>query len=180
METKKIKSKWRAQKRKEGLVPQKTPEDVPSGDEPAGEAEDEWHGFADNADDREASGSDDDATESTSDSDEEATASDAESVHSEPPPKRQRSNPRGRGARGRGGTPGQTSDRPQQQSLRDLNNLAYSRSSLHTYKSRGARGHDSARGRGRGSFQQRGRGRGQPDMRLRMNAMLEKIKRDLV
>ena len=33
------------------------------------------------------------------------------------------------------------------------------------------------RGRG-GQGLQRGRGRGQPDMRLRMNAMLEKIKRD--
>ena len=79
-------------------------------------------------------------------------------------------------------------------SLRDLQRQAYSKSSLHTFKS-GHRGSDArrgshataqARGRGRGGavIPQRGRGhaggrgRGQPDMRLRMNAMLERIKRD--
>lgn len=78
-------------------------------------------------------------------------------------------------------------------SLRDLQRQAYSQSSLHTFKS-GHRGSDTrrgsqtatGRGRGRGSAASsqrgrghaRGRGRGQPDMRLRMNAMLEKIKRD--
>jgi hypothetical protein len=73
------------------------------------------------------------------------------------------------------------------QSLRDLAREAYSRSSLHQYKSdplhrrRGAihgntRGHHpdlKARGRGHGQ------GRGKPDMRLRMAAMLGKIKRDM-
>ncbi|KAI0725155.1 hypothetical protein C8Q72DRAFT_786029 [Fomitopsis betulina] len=79
-------------------------------------------------------------------------------------------------------------------SLRDLQREAYSKSSLHTFKS-GQRGSDARRGnqtatghgRGRGGAASpqrggrgysRGRGRGQPDMRLRMNAMLEKIKRD--
>lgn len=66
-------------------------------------------------------------------------------------------------------------------SLRDLTQKAYSRSSLHTFKSdplnpgRGSRG-----GRGderRGT--ERGQGcRGQPNMKLRMGAVLEKIKRD--
>ena len=57
-------------------------------------------------------------------------------------------------------------------SLRDLASVAYSQSSLHTYRSRprrptkhkhGARTHD---------------GKGQPDMKLRMNFLLEKIKRE--
>ena len=61
-------------------------------------------------------------------------------------------------------------------SLRDLNKEAYSQSSLHRFKSnplKRGRG-SSVQGRGGGS-----RGRGQPNMKLRMGAMLEKIKRDL-
>ncbi|KAH6918944.1 hypothetical protein BKA70DRAFT_1248731 [Coprinopsis sp. MPI-PUGE-AT-0042] len=97
-------------------------------------------------------------------------------------------------------------DEPEQPSLRDLKREAYSRATLHHYKSdplhkrpsrgrgghaeRGGRGGFSNRG-GRGGFSDRGsrgprgrggpppRGRGQPDMKLRMNVMLEKIKRDL-
>ncbi|KAF9466359.1 hypothetical protein BDZ94DRAFT_214685 [Collybia nuda] len=70
-------------------------------------------------------------------------------------------------------------------SLRDLTREAYSRSSLHTFKAdplhrrRGsqplARGGKS-RGRGAPSGE---RGRGQPNMKLRMDAILEKIRRDL-
>ncbi|KZT67763.1 hypothetical protein DAEQUDRAFT_672700 [Daedalea quercina L-15889] len=81
-------------------------------------------------------------------------------------------------------------------SLRDLQRQAYSKASLHPHKSAhrgsGAKRWDhsstseraGARERGEanisqtGHSQHRGRGRGQPDMRLRMNAMLEKIKRD--
>ncbi|KAJ4000065.1 hypothetical protein F5050DRAFT_1563675 [Lentinula boryana] len=63
------------------------------------------------------------------------------------------------------------------QNLRDLTRTAYSRETLHTYKSdplnrRG--GANGGRGNGRGGI----RGRGQPNMKLRMGAMLEKIKRD--
>ncbi|EKM55593.1 uncharacterized protein PHACADRAFT_94041, partial [Phanerochaete carnosa HHB-10118-sp] len=61
--------------------------------------------------------------------------------------------------------------------LRELQVLAYSKSSLHTYRSGASRRQDDTRGRGRG-LQRDWRGRGQPDMRLRMNAMLEKIKKD--
>lgn len=76
--------------------------------------------------------------------------------------------------------------------LRELQKQAYSRSSLHHYKSdplhrsRG-RGHGGGNtdqsgrqrgGRGGGGGRGRGRGGGQPDMRLRMSAMLEKIKHD--
>jgi hypothetical protein len=82
--------------------------------------------------------------------------------------------------------------------LREMARQAYSSSSLHTYRAnplhkRG--GASGGRGRGRGIVSMRGRddvgrggrgrgnvqgnrGRGQPNMRLRMNVMLEKIKRD--
>lgn len=74
------------------------------------------------------------------------------------------------------------------ESVRDLFQKAYSKSTLHTYKAdpfkRGRNHHqhqnqgrgsfDNARGRG-GNVNSRGRGRGQPNMKLRMNAMLAKI-----
>ncbi|KAJ3786177.1 hypothetical protein GGU10DRAFT_177579 [Lentinula aff. detonsa] len=62
------------------------------------------------------------------------------------------------------------------QNLRDLTRTAYSRETLHTYKSDplNRRGNvNGGRGNGRGGI----RGRGQPNMKLRMGAMLEKIKR---
>jgi len=79
------------------------------------------------------------------------------------------------------------SEAQKQLSLRDLTREAYSRASLHTYKSglhrnRGGasqRGHgtrvsnSSAGGTGRGTG-----GSGQPNMKLRMGAMLEKIMQD--
>lgn len=61
--------------------------------------------------------------------------------------------------------------------LRELFRKAYSRESLHTYKS-----DPLHRGKGRPALHRSGTkrtGRGQPDMRLRMNALLEKIKRDV-
>ena len=61
--------------------------------------------------------------------------------------------------------------------LRELFRKAYSRESLHTYKS-----DPLHRGKGRPTLHRGGTertGRGQPDMRLRMNALLEKIKRDV-
>jgi hypothetical protein len=75
-------------------------------------------------------------------------------------------------------------------SYRELQRQAYSHESLHQFKSgrggkslHGARDASRGGGRGRGSGRGRGNnsrgtggGRGQPDMRLRMNAMLEKIK----
>jgi len=62
-------------------------------------------------------------------------------------------------------------------SLRELFRKAYSRESLHTY-----RADPLHRGKARPSQHlggTRGTGRGQPDMKLRMNALLEKIKRDV-
>lgn len=61
--------------------------------------------------------------------------------------------------------------------LRELFRKAYSRESLHNYKS-----DPLHRGKGRPAQHRggtKGTGRGQPDMRLRMNALLEKIKRDV-
>ncbi|KAG7452640.1 uncharacterized protein BT62DRAFT_1070385 [Guyanagaster necrorhizus] len=73
-----------------------------------------------------------------------------------------------------------TSSRPSI-SVREMKRNAYSKASLHSYKAdplnkRKSGGQFSTRNRDRNG----GRGKGQPDMKLRMNAMLEKIKRDLV
>jgi hypothetical protein len=82
------------------------------------------------------------------------------------------------------------SDKPQNTndegiSLRDLAKEAYSRSSLHTFKSdplnRKKRSNDLASSRGRRTASAREAnniGRGQPNMKLRMDVLLEKIKRD--
>ena len=64
-------------------------------------------------------------------------------------------------------------------SLRELKREAYSQSALHTFKSDPLKKLDQtgrgggSRGRGKGFIE---RGRGQPNMKLRMNVMLEKIK----
>ncbi|KAH9079335.1 hypothetical protein EDB83DRAFT_1258824 [Lactarius deliciosus] len=72
-------------------------------------------------------------------------------------------------------------------SLRELQKQAYSPASLHHYKSRPLRHPKSRMASNEVSFQKReasigaakhGQGGGQPNMRLRMTAMLEKIKRD--
>jgi hypothetical protein len=68
--------------------------------------------------------------------------------------------------------------------VRDMTREAYSRASLHTYKSDPLHRNRSRGGSSRGdgvtirTAGGRGRGRGQPNMKLRMGAMLEKIKRD--
>jgi len=62
-------------------------------------------------------------------------------------------------------------DKEKKQSLRDLFQKAYSKESLHTYKSHPLK-------KRRGGRQQSNLMRGQPNMKLRMNAMLEKIKQD--
>ncbi|KAG6831171.1 hypothetical protein H0H92_012311 [Tricholoma furcatifolium] len=69
-------------------------------------------------------------------------------------------------------------DDSEQLSLRELTRRAYSRESLHTFKAGDRRG--GARGRGRGRGGPRGEtGRGQPNMKLRMDAMLGKIKQSM-
>ncbi|KAG5639521.1 hypothetical protein H0H81_000666 [Sphagnurus paluster] len=68
-------------------------------------------------------------------------------------------------------------------SLRDLTRQAYSKSTLHTFKADSShRGGARGRGRGRGRGGRGGQGetgRGQPNMKLRMDAMLEKIKQTM-
>lgn len=62
------------------------------------------------------------------------------------------------------------------QKLRDLTRQAYSRDTLHTFKSdplKRRKGHGGEGGRGGAT------GKGQPNMKLRMNALLEKIKMDI-
>lgn len=61
--------------------------------------------------------------------------------------------------------------------VRDLTRQAYSRENLHTVKS-DPLGRHPGRGRSSQGGRGRGRGRGQPNMKLRMNALLEKIKMD--
>lgn len=64
-------------------------------------------------------------------------------------------------------------------SLRELKREAYSESTLHTFKSDPLkRRNQSKRGGRDNGFIERKGGRGQPNMKLRMNVMLEKIKRD--
>ena len=69
-------------------------------------------------------------------------------------------------------SPQNTTMRPGGDDVRELTRKAYSKSSLHTYKS------DPLKKYG-GSAREKGqKGSGQPDMKLRMNALLAKIKRD--
>jgi hypothetical protein len=56
--------------------------------------------------------------------------------------------------------------------IREMARQAYSRASLHTYKS------DPLHRRKSQDKHCGGKGRGQPNMSMRMNVMLEKIKRD--
>ena len=66
-------------------------------------------------------------------------------------------------------------------SLRELKREAYSQSTLHTFKSDPLKKRDQGkraagnRGRGSGFIE---KGKGQPNMKLRMNVMLEKIKQE--
>jgi len=62
-------------------------------------------------------------------------------------------------------------------SVRDLMKEAYSRSSLHTFKADPLKRHGQ-NSSGRGGRVRPELGRGQPNMKLRMNAMLAKIKQD--
>lgn len=83
--------------------------------------------------------------------------------------------------------PQQDTDEPESEqtpSLRDLKREAYSRTNLHSFKADPLHKHAARRGqppnqRGRGNGPGRGEaGRGQPNMKLRMDYMLERIKKD--
>ena len=94
--------------------------------------------------------------------------------HNRPP---RRAAPASRSGGGQKTDRSQTSRGEDDEPLRELFRKAYSHESLHTYKS-----DPLHRGKGRPAQHRggtKGTGRGQPDMKLRMNALLEKIKRDV-
>jgi hypothetical protein len=214
VEKTKIKSKWKHEKRKlqgEGIVAklpweiakeyeegQKMDQDQ-EGVEQNEEGEEEWGGTGLNSE----------ANEMRTEKDESQNNPDLHKPTNKRPPESESSRPEKdlksrqfsssnrtnhdrRNIRSKRPTAGDDDDsvskEPAQPSLRDLKREAYSRETLHTFKSdplhkrpsqgRGGRGFPD---RGRGSGRGRGGppGRGQPDMKLRMNVMLEKIKRDM-
>jgi hypothetical protein len=76
-------------------------------------------------------------------------------------------------------------ERERRERVRELSKKAYAPESLHTFKAdplhrQRSQGYTSSRGRAPGTrnISQFSRGRGQPNMKLRMNALLEKIKLD--
>jgi hypothetical protein len=155
VDTKKIKSKWKAEKRKEGLVGGSTSiEERQSGD-------------------IREEGSSDNSNEEVDDGHGEHIPTLSKRPPTRPPRKDSRTE--------------HIPEAQKEDSLRNMTREAYSQSSLHTYKSdplRRSRGSGGGSQRGCGvrgtnsSARGVGRGRGQPNMKLRMGAMLEKIKRD--
>ncbi|KAI0831362.1 hypothetical protein BC628DRAFT_1415879 [Trametes gibbosa] len=181
VEVQKIKSKWKAQKRKEGLV----------GSQP--QLEQMLAAPEDRADES-VEAQDDAATlrsssvNSESEDGEEASDGVSEEEPADEDPKASSSKPSTEPARKHNLK--QRRRVPQEiepeLSLRELQNKAYSKASLHTHKSHPLNRHKAPVSRGRGGSRggnirgaSRGRGRGQPDMGLRMKAMLEKIKQGL-
>lgn len=206
----KIKSKWRAQKRKEGIVNGSRTSPLPEQDsgvnEISGNQEEADEKLPDESDSvggeedtkslaQAESGEDDVGSDGEAGDGSESQRYNAADVDSKARPYRrhhimsEERVSRRRGVKGRDGLTGKArTEAEEKPSLRELHNRAYSRSSLHTFKSQPLHRHrdtdrrvhdDRGRGRGRGFNTSQRRGRGQPDMRLRMNAMLEKIKRDL-
>ncbi|KAF5386620.1 hypothetical protein D9615_001892 [Tricholomella constricta] len=169
VENKKIKSKWKAQRRKEGLSTTPIVETSRSGD---GDEES-------------------DAGHSGSESGEQEEIDQSSELEEKPTPKKSTLHPSRAhihpelsskdSHKRRKVDEDQPAPAPPP-SLRELSRQAYSRSSLHTFKADqgrrgGARGGGRERGGLRGRGGQRGEtGRGQPNMKLRMDAMLEKIK----
>ncbi|KZV71849.1 hypothetical protein PENSPDRAFT_751397 [Peniophora sp. CONT] len=187
VEKQKIQSKWKAQKKREGIVTLRDARKSATIVEKKERQEDDKGA---------------DVVEKEKDvTDELRASSDRESIPAEdsepePTPDPTQSMSRRRKAK-------EAAREEEELSLRELQRRAYSRDSLHHNKSgrggkaergtsgnsRGAsRGSSAARGRGSGRGNdrgQRGRGRGsgerggQPDMRLRMSALLQKIKHDV-
>ncbi|PFH52413.1 hypothetical protein AMATHDRAFT_140250 [Amanita thiersii Skay4041] len=128
VETAKIKSKWKAEKRRAGLNPSSSQLPTAQGDEEIEEQE--------NA-----------VQEPNKNSPSQPTKIRAEDV--------------------------KTGSEEGQQSLRELTKHAYSRASLHTYKSKPLKkGTNKTEGKEPSRLTQR---KGQPNMKLRMNAMLAKM-----
>ncbi|KAI0928477.1 hypothetical protein AcW1_005712 [Taiwanofungus camphoratus] len=181
VETQKIKSQWKAQKRKEGSVVREK-QSVLAVSEEDNQPEKFHEGSSDEETEQEditPSGSR--STEPSDGEDDGEAMEDSDDLPS----------PRKRPSLSKRAEEKQREESPDQgPTLRQLSRQAYARSSLHHFKSDPLHRHrapdprkresagDRRRGRSQGESA-RGRGRGQPDMRLHMNAMLEKIKRDL-
>ncbi|KAJ8078699.1 hypothetical protein PM082_012982 [Marasmius tenuissimus] len=158
VEKAKIKSKWKAERRKLGLAPAQVDRNPIR------------NGSEEEADEEE--GSQDGQRPSVIEQDEDMPAPKksltAFQLRRE---KHKHSTPQnGRGSQSKP-QPTQNSD-DTSVDLRELARKAYSRESLHTYKS------DPLKRRAHGEYTKKGGGRGQPNMKLRMNVMLEKIKKD--
>lgn len=176
----KIKSQWKAQKRKEGLVTRARQPELDAAD-----GQDEDAASVDRSREKrmETEGGHGATEEEEKSSDEENEDSEeTDSSDSESPAAKKTGQLERTVAQGTAGDA--PKDKP---TLRELQKQAYSKAALHSHKSgshrqptSNGRGGPAGRARGRGRSESRGRGRGhgQPDMRLRMNAMLEKIKRD--
>jgi hypothetical protein len=156
----KIKSKWKSQKRREAILSQPDTSTQPSS------LREERSVSKDDAEIDE----NDDEVQQCSDSEDEPVPSASVQPRKQRPLEQKKDGPTTTGS-----------------SLRDLQKQAYSPASLHHYKSRPLRHPKNRTASNEDSFRRReasigapkrGRGGGQPNMRLRMTAMLEKIRRD--
>ncbi|KAJ3503973.1 hypothetical protein NLJ89_g8189 [Agrocybe chaxingu] len=171
VEKAKIKSKWKAQKRKEDLV-SKTKLKIP---------------VYDNDKDDIREGDEDEGTSSDAAKDLQGPSPRPAASHIHPsrahihphlPVKHAKSeaSPESKPNKKQRKPKDESEEADQAPSVRELMREAYSRSTLHTFKSDPLRRRGEGGGsRGRGQSM---RGRGQPNMKLRMNAMLAKIKQD--
>jgi hypothetical protein len=186
VERAKIRSRWKAQKRREGIVSLRSGKFPQEGEDQRQERD----GHDTGSEGSVHSDSDSASAEQPGTAFGGPPDSDSNKLSPQSPPPRspgtrqkklgkQRQRPRRDNAPIRDATTGSNDEK--KSSVRDLFQKAYSKSSLHTYKSDPfKRGQNSHHNRGRGSSNKtRGgapsRGRGQPNMKLRMNAMLAKI-----
>ncbi|KAF9009399.1 hypothetical protein BDQ17DRAFT_1397712 [Cyathus striatus] len=163
VETAKIRSKWKAEKRKQKLA-EESKSDLPKYNN---EGDDEENGDNENSNvDERVESQNNSENEGSSEEKESPNVVQAPTSHHTIHPSRAQIKPK----RGPKLEPTRLSNLKQKEkgneeqlSVRELTRLAYSSSTLHTYKKR----------------KRKGGGRGQPDMKLRMNAMLAKIKQDI-
>ncbi|KAJ4480695.1 hypothetical protein C8J55DRAFT_428233 [Lentinula edodes] len=158
VEKTKIKSKWRAERRKMGLPSRSLP--------------------TQNVDAQKEKQND--MADSEAEEDKESESADETVTTPELPMKLQRRPPRPNfSSTSQSKQPKEQLKEHETPDLRELTRKAYSRETLHTYKSDPLNRRGGING---GKRHSRGgnRGRGQPDMKLRMGVMLEKIKRDFI
>ncbi|KAG6868278.1 hypothetical protein C0993_005563 [Termitomyces sp. T159_Od127] len=174
IENKKIKTKWKAQKFREGITstPQIQDELKRSDDEDESDVEP-------GTDDPERDVSEGDGHEETVSESEEKPEPKKSTLH----PSRSHIHPELAPSKTKRPRVSEIDSTSQSPSLRELTRQAYSRESLHTFKAGQKRsGVAQVRGGGQGAGRRASggvTGRGQPNMKLRMGAMLEKIKQSM-